>query len=769
MANPYRNWTGAIAVSEIDATGTPSSNTALFGDGTWKVASSGGAVFGVGSPDVLTKWSSAAATLVDSLIAESGSTITLTGRTVLTGAVSGGASTFASLSIAGGTTLGMLQATATTVGTFQAGASTVSALQSGNTTVTGFTAGASTIASLIITGTLQSSASSLVSLSVSGGSTLGTLQAGASTHTSLSVSGGSTVGTLQAGASTVATLSAGNSTVAAFTAGNSTVTSLTITALAAVTTPAQSWIGPASTVGIYFKGGKVGIGTTDPLSPLTLFKSDTIVGEIMSWGNLTNGRYGALGSNPTGAYIAGWNLTPVIQIDGATSNVGIGTTTPLATLHIEGSTARAGVYLNSAVPSTTTYTLYNNAGTLMWNGSPIGSSGGTIGGTANKIAKFTTSSNVGDSILSESGSSITLSSGTFTLYDYFAASTAYTALQTFSKTIASAAKNVTGLGTASAAAACRELSLESNAASHDVWIGRTDYVSANLINRVPACKFDDDGFKASALHIADYENPANLSLRRARVASGGAGNAHSDTGTARALLSGERIGHIHWQGLDTQGDYSPAGGSGNGESARISCEAAENFSTSAKGGKLNFWTCPTGANEALSRWEIFAVGDLVPAGDNAYYVGHSSRRAKDIFAVTKTSVLDVSWGSGKALVSVLEGPEYRLYDEGTVSLSSLGDATVRFDDHFIEVANTDMPYRVLTGGAEVLNRASSGFTLTGRPFAQVDWMTVATRAGFENVRWRDPQTDPEPLGLQDPKGATIRKHRDNNTAKAPTP
>jgi hypothetical protein len=38
--------------------------------------------------------------------------------------------------------------------------------------------------------------------------------------------------------------------------------------VAAITTAAESWVGPSSTAGIYFKGGLIGIGTTSPGYPL---------------------------------------------------------------------------------------------------------------------------------------------------------------------------------------------------------------------------------------------------------------------------------------------------------------------------------------------------------------------------------------------------------------------------------------------------------------------------------------------------------------------
>ncbi|MCK5583383.1 MAG: hypothetical protein KAI33_06315, partial [Elusimicrobiales bacterium] len=54
-------------------------------------------------------------------------------------------------------------------------------------------------------------------------------------------------------------------------------------------------------------------------------------------------------------------------------NVGIGTENPSNKFHIEGSAGgSAGIYLNSAAPSSTSNTLYNSGGTLYWNGAMVG-------------------------------------------------------------------------------------------------------------------------------------------------------------------------------------------------------------------------------------------------------------------------------------------------------------------------------------------------------------------------------------------------------------
>lgn len=49
--------------------------------------------------------------------------------------------------------------------------------------------------------------------------------------------------------------------------------SITLTDLAALTTAAESWVGPSTIAGIYFKAGNVGFGTTEPSHKVHLFSS----------------------------------------------------------------------------------------------------------------------------------------------------------------------------------------------------------------------------------------------------------------------------------------------------------------------------------------------------------------------------------------------------------------------------------------------------------------------------------------------------------------
>jgi hypothetical protein len=178
------------------------------------------------------------------------------------------------------------------------------------------------------------------------------------------------------------------------------------------------------------------------------------------------------------------------------------------------------------------------------------------------------------------------------------------------------------------------------------------------------------------------------------------------------------------------------------------------------GVQMEFFTKSDGG--AIARRALLEPdGHLRPSEDNAVTLGTPGARWKDIFAVTKTSSVDVSWGSGRTLLPVLEGAEYQLYDTGSARLDAAGEAVVELDPRFVEVANTAVPYRVLTSGARVTEKQATRFRLRGEPGDDVDYTVLAVRAGFENVRWRDPE-GPEPAGLLDPARAAEGKSGDNN-------
>ena len=75
-----------------------------------------------------------------------------------------------------------------------------------------------------------------------------------------------------------------------------------------------------------------------------------------------------------------------------------------------GAVSTAGLVLPSAVPGVTTNTLYASGTTLYWNGTPVGTGTGYISGsgTAGKLPKFSAATVLADSLVSESGSTVTV-------------------------------------------------------------------------------------------------------------------------------------------------------------------------------------------------------------------------------------------------------------------------------------------------------------------------------------------------------------------------
>jgi hypothetical protein len=212
-----------------------------------------------------------------------------------------------------------------------------------------------------------------------------------------------------------------------------------------ITTPAESWIGPSSTAGVYFKGGNYGFGTTTPGAGVDFATKKGAIAynpaayqgsyddirlrvpaganyfsqiHFVSDGGMGNNVFGVTQSTGTtdgqldffwktfngGAHGERMRLT-------YTGSVLIGATAAAKTekLNVTASGAgSAGIYISSQVPTTTDYTLYNNAGTLTWNGVALDTGGGSLSGTSGTIAKFTGASTVGDSIITESGAEVTI-------------------------------------------------------------------------------------------------------------------------------------------------------------------------------------------------------------------------------------------------------------------------------------------------------------------------------------------------------------------------
>jgi len=195
------------------------------------------------------------------------------------------------------------------------------------------------------------------------------------------------------------------------------------------------------------QNGNVGIGTASPAANLDVYNSGTkfrvydtnnndqflvrvgsgvygfseayLTGQgyaLALYGNPQTSNQTGSGSNTYSAQTAGLEAVPgVALVLGAggsekmriasAGNVGIGTATPLNTLDINGT----GIHLASGTPSSTTYALYNNGGTLTWNGVALGTSGagGSLsGGTANYVPLWTSATTIGTSAIYQSGSDV---------------------------------------------------------------------------------------------------------------------------------------------------------------------------------------------------------------------------------------------------------------------------------------------------------------------------------------------------------------------------
>jgi|GEM_PF-4914248 len=164
-----------------------------------------------------------------------------------------------------------------------------------------------------------------------------------------------------------------------------------------LTTLAESWIGPSATTGNYFKGGNIGIGTTNPLRKLEIVDnsnlqvarltgSDTDTG--LSLNNTASGGHAyTLYSSGTGSSIGAGNFN--IYDDSASlsrftinssGSVGIGTTNPLSKLQIYTGDGTSGLRTSLICSNSTTSKLITDA-----NGSLICGTDQTGSGTGNIV------------------------------------------------------------------------------------------------------------------------------------------------------------------------------------------------------------------------------------------------------------------------------------------------------------------------------------------------------------------------------------------------
>ena len=168
-----------------------------------------------------------------------------------------------------------------------------------------------------------------------------------------------------------------------------------------LTTIAESWIGPSSTTGIYFKGGNVGIGTTNPAAKLSVNDGGLNVVNLQlvkttgGNNNLTIGNTFAGGSTfainagITGVDNGGLEIRDVdagaarMVIQKTTGNVGIGITVPLARLHVTGTADDEVLILQAnATQTANVMEVKNSGGTVLNSIAPLGNQAITVISTA---------------------------------------------------------------------------------------------------------------------------------------------------------------------------------------------------------------------------------------------------------------------------------------------------------------------------------------------------------------------------------------------------
>jgi hypothetical protein len=168
-----------------------------------------------------------------------------------------------------------------------------------------------------------------------GGLPLGGLATIANNTVLLNISGGAAVPIAGTGANvrTICGLA---------TTDTPTFAGLTLTNLAALTTPAESWVGPSSTAGIYFKNGNVGIGTTSPTQGKLQVRP--IADENISLINIGGGVAGIQVLNDAATTYGPFAIYAgnILLMPQGGGKVGIGTTSPGTTLDVNGTIHATG-------------------------------------------------------------------------------------------------------------------------------------------------------------------------------------------------------------------------------------------------------------------------------------------------------------------------------------------------------------------------------------------------------------------------------------------
>ena len=209
------------------------------------------------------------------------------------------------------------------------------------------------------------------------------------------------------------TLGGYNTAIGAFSLGNNANTS--------------TMTGSGNTAVGYSIGGAAGAG-----GGITSGSNNTLFGSLVASTTLTTGNNNILigtdastdtPASGTSNFINLGNAIYATNLynqtnTGGVAQVGIGTASPVNTLDVTGT----GIHIGSGVPGALTYQLYNNAGTLTWNGNAVltgGSGGGVTGtGSAGYDAIWTSATNIGTGLIYENGTQVGIgTTSPFTTFD----------------------------------------------------------------------------------------------------------------------------------------------------------------------------------------------------------------------------------------------------------------------------------------------------------------------------------------------------------------
>jgi hypothetical protein len=146
-------------------------------------------------------------------------------------------------------------------------------------------------------------------------------------------------------------------------------------------------------------------------APLVIFSSAVVLPSpafaVVAWNRVST----IDSATATNNALCTWSASGAGTLECAPGNpyvvggaVGIGSASPLDALDI--GTTTFGIHINSGIPTTTAAALYNNGGTLTWNGSPLTTGGVTGIGSTGYDAIWSSPTSIGTGLIYESGGKV---------------------------------------------------------------------------------------------------------------------------------------------------------------------------------------------------------------------------------------------------------------------------------------------------------------------------------------------------------------------------